>query len=128
MTSVEVPYSIACALPTLMALDISNEVAREVERSGLVDGIAYVSPGGETALVRVSEREHGFFEDLETLLAQLAPVDMAERERLLVMLLGARTEQVPFAEGALCLGQWQRILLVTLDGAACDDWTVTLVG
>jgi len=128
MTSVEVPYSIACALPTLMALDISNEVGREVERSGLADGIAYVSPGGETALVRVSEREDGFFEDLEALLARLAPIDAAERERLLAMLLGARTEQVPFADGALCLGRWQRILLVTLDGAACDDWTVTLVG
>ena len=128
MTSVEIPYSIACALPTLMALDISNEVGREVKRSGLSDGIAYVSPGGETALVRVSEREDGFFEDLEALLARLAPIDMAERERVLAMLLGARTEQVPFADGALCLGRWQRILLVTLDGTACDDWTVTLVG
>src|SRR5436305_6210679 len=101
MTSVEVPYSVACALPTLVALDITNEVGREIKGSGLAGGIAYVSPGAAEALVRVSERESGFFDDLESLLVRLAPIDTIERERLLTMLLGGRTEQVPFAQGSL---------------------------
>jgi thiamine phosphate synthase YjbQ (UPF0047 family) len=128
MTSVEVPYSVACALPTLMALDITNEVRREVAGSPLGDGIAYVSPHGEATLVRVGEREDGFFEDVEAPLSRLAPIDIVDRERLLVALLGPRAEQVPFKDGRLCLGRWQRILFVSLDGSPRDDWTVTLVG
>ena len=44
MTSVEVPYSIASALPSLTVLDITNEVRRELRDSGYDSGIAYVSP------------------------------------------------------------------------------------
>ena len=128
MTSVEIPYSIACALPTLTALDITNDVAHEVGRSDLGHGIAFVSPGGEPALVRVTERESGFFEDVEALLARLVPVDAPERGRLLTMLLGSRTEQVPFVAGRLCLGRWQRILLLSFDAEGRDEWTLTLLG
>ena len=68
MTSVEVPYSIASALPSLTVLDITNEVRRELAGSGRDSGIAYVSPLDDVALVRVQERESGFFCDLEDLL------------------------------------------------------------
>jgi thiamine phosphate synthase YjbQ (UPF0047 family) len=44
------------------------------------------------------------------------------------MLLGPRSEQVPFSDGALCLGQWQRILLFSLDAQHRPDWQLTLVG
>ena len=73
MTSVEVPYSIASALPSLTVLDITNEVRRELRDSGYESGIAYVSPLDEVALVRVQERETGFFTDLEELLTRLVP-------------------------------------------------------
>ena len=56
MTSVEVPYSIASALPSLTVLDITNEVRRELASSGLENGIAYISPLDDVALVRVQER------------------------------------------------------------------------
>ena len=51
MTSVEVPYSIASALPSLTVLDITNEIRRELNTSGQESGIAYVSPLDEVALV-----------------------------------------------------------------------------
>jgi thiamine phosphate synthase YjbQ (UPF0047 family) len=35
---------------------------------------------------------------------------------------------VPFVEGVLCLGQWQRILLFSLDAQHRPDWTLTLLG
>jgi thiamine phosphate synthase YjbQ (UPF0047 family) len=128
MTSVEVPYSIASALPSLTVLDITNEVRRELTASGRESGIAYVLPLDDVALVRVQERESGFFSDLEELLTRLVPQDERERERMLCMLLGPRGEQIPFADGELCLGQWQRILLVDFQPPDEPRWNLTLLG
>jgi thiamine phosphate synthase YjbQ (UPF0047 family) len=127
LTSVEIPISIAAALPNLTVLDITNEVRREIATRG-GSGIAYVSPNGEPALIRVQERETGFFSDLECLLERLIPLEAGERARLVSFLLGPRTEQIPYAQGELCLGQWQRILLVGFEDRCADEWTVTLVG
>ena len=128
MTSVEVPYSIASALPSLTVLDITNDVKHELGDSGYDDGIAYVAPLDEIGLVRVQERESGFFSDLEELLTRLVPPEEPDRERLLCMLLGPRTEQIPFADGELCLGQWQRILLLGFDQPSRPRWQLTLLG
>jgi len=128
MTSVEIPYSIASALPSLTVLDITNEVRRELRESGQVSGIAYVTPLDDVGLVRVQERESGFFCDLEELLTRLVPQDERERERQLCMLLGPRTEQIPFASGDLCLGTWQRILLLGFDRPREPRWQLTLLG
>jgi thiamine phosphate synthase YjbQ (UPF0047 family) len=128
MTSVEVPYSIASALPSLTVLDITNEIRRELNKSDLDSGIAYVSPLDEIALVRVQERESGFFADLEELLTRLVPQDEPDRERLLCMLLGPRSEQIPFVDGVLDLGQWQRILLLGFDRPSEPRWNLTLLG
>ena len=128
MTSVEIPYSIACALPTLAALDITNEIQHELRAAPHVQGIAYVSPEDSPSLVRVCERESGFFEDVEALLARMIPAEVEERERLVCALLGPRTEQIPFRSKRLSLGQWQRVLLVSFEGACRDRWTLTVVG
>jgi len=128
MTSVEIPYSIACALPSLTVVDITNDVGRELRGLGEPDGIAYVSPLSETGIVRVQERETGFFEDLEDLLQRLVPLDVPERERLVRFLVGPRTEQIPFREAQLCLGTWQRVLLLGFDGSSPGGWTLTALG
>jgi thiamine phosphate synthase YjbQ (UPF0047 family) len=128
MTSIEVPYSIAAALPTLSVMDITTDVAQNVARSGCREGIAYISATNALSLVRVQERETGFFEDLECLLERVVPGDAPQRERLVHALLGSRTEQVPFTEGCLCLGQWQRVMLFSLDSEHRHDWSLTLVG
>ena len=127
MTSVEIPLSIAAALPNLTVLDITNDVQREVAASG-GSGIAYVSPNGDPSLIRVQERESGFFCDLECLLERLVPLHAGERERLVSFLLGPRTEQIPFTEGRLQLGTYQRIFLVAFEDQCADDWMVTTVG
>jgi thiamine phosphate synthase YjbQ (UPF0047 family) len=127
MTSVEVPYSIACVLPSLVVIDVTNEIAHEVAGADSPSGIAFVT-AGEGGLIRVNERETGFFADVERLLVRLVPLDVPDRERLLAFLLGAGTEQVPFANGRLALGQWQRILLFGFSDAFAPEWQLTIVG
>ena len=127
MTSVEIPVSIAAALPSLTVLDITNDIKREVASAG-GSGIAFVSPNGDPSLVRVQERETGVFEDLECLLERLVPMEASERARLVSMLLGPRTEQIPYSDGHLTLGQYQRIFLVGFEDNCRDEWMLTLVG
>ena len=128
MTSVEIPSSVAAALPTLAVFDITNEISRDVRKAGLGSGLAYVTPEAEAALIRVTERESGFFCDFEDMLSRLVPLSAESRERLILGLLGARTEQIPFTEGRLALGQWQRVLLFGFNGDPRADYTLTLVG
>jgi thiamine phosphate synthase YjbQ (UPF0047 family) len=126
VTSVQIPVSIAAALPNLTVLDITNEVRREVASNG-GSGIAFVSPNGDPSLIRVQERESGFFTDLECLLERLIPLEAGERTRLVSLLLGPRTEQIPFSDGSLCLGQYQRIFLVAFEDRCSDEWMLTVV-
>ena len=128
MTSVEIPHAVAAALPTLSVFDITNEVSRDVAAGAPSSGIAYVTAAVPTSIVRVSERESGFFCDVEALVERLVPVGKADRERMLLALLGPRTEQIPFEAGRLCLGQWQRVLLFCFDGDTRAGYTLTLLG
>jgi thiamine phosphate synthase YjbQ (UPF0047 family) len=128
MTSIEVPYSIAAALPTLSVMDITNDVSQSVASADCRAGIAYVHPLHSLTIVRVQERETGFFEDLEVLLERIVPSGNPNRERMVASLLSPRSEQVPFADGALCLGRFQRIMLFSLDAEHRTDWSLTLVG
>jgi thiamine phosphate synthase YjbQ (UPF0047 family) len=128
MTSVEIPHSVAAALPTLSVFDITNEISRDVASSRVERGIAYVTAGVPGSLVRVSERESGFFCDIEALFERIVPRSTTSRDRLLLALLGPRTEQIPFDRGRLCLGQWQRVLLFCFDGDTRAEYTLTLLG
>ena len=128
MTSVQIPQSVAAALPTLSVFDITNEVQRDVGAGRPSDGVAYITASVPTSLIRISERESGFFCDVESLLERIVPGSRADRERMLLALLGPRTEQVPFNDGRLCLGYWQRVLLFCLDGDTRAEYTLTLLG
>jgi thiamine phosphate synthase YjbQ (UPF0047 family) len=128
VTSVQIPHSVAAALPTLSVFDITNEVTRDVAAGPPSRGIAYVTAAIPTSVVRVSERESGFFCDVEALVERLVPGARADRKRVLLGLLGPRTEQIPFEANRLCLGQWQRVLLFCFDGSARAEYTLTLLG
>ena len=128
MTSIEVPYSIAAALPTLSVMDITNDVSKSVAQADRMDGIAYISATSSLSLVRVQERETGFFEDLEVLLERIVPGGHPARARLIAALLSPHHEQVPFSDGRLCLGRFQRIMVFSLDAESRAEWSVTLLG
>jgi thiamine phosphate synthase YjbQ (UPF0047 family) len=128
MTSVQIPHSVAAALPTLSVFDITNEVSRDVAAGHASRGIAYVTATAPSSLIRVSERESGFFCDIEALLERIVPRKRQDRERMLLALLGPRTEQIPVESGRLCLGQWQRVLLFCMDGDTRAEYSITLLG
>ena len=128
MTSIEIPVSIAAALPSLAVMDITNDVSRAVAAHPVDHGIAFLHADSSHTIIRVQERETGFFEDLEALLERVVPSSQRRREKLLAFLLGPRSEQIPVLDGALCLGQWQRILLFSLDAQHRPEWTLTLLG
>jgi thiamine phosphate synthase YjbQ (UPF0047 family) len=128
MTSIEVPYSIAAALPTLSVMDITNDIAKSVARSGCQDGIAYIHAVPGASVVRIQERETGIFEDIELMFERLVPGGAPARERVLSALMGPRTEAVPVREGCLCLGTYQRVLLFSLDAEHRVDWNLTVLG
>lgn len=128
MTSIEVPYSIAAALPTLSVMDITNDVSQSVARATCRSGIAYVHPQHSLTVIRVQERETGFFEDLEVLLERIVPSSNPNRVRVIASLLSPRSEQVPFTDGTLALGRFQRIMVFSLDAEQRPDWSLTLLG
>lgn len=128
MTSIEIPYSIAAALPSLAVFDITNDVQNAVASGEQESGLALLSPRRERAFVRVNERESGIFEDFEALLTSLVPCDQSERELLLGLLLGPRSEQIPFASRRLRLGEWQRVFLLSFDGDYDAGWRLTSIG
>ena len=97
--------------------------------SGCSAGIVYVSSSGqEPCCVRIQELEAGFFCDVEASLGRIVPHSLRDRERKLLLLLGGRTEGIPFADGKLSLGTWQRVLLFGFGPRARGDWHVTVLG
>src|SRR5438105_4613244 len=105
-------------------MDITNDVSRELRESRCEDGIAYITSAPGPSLVRINERETGFFEDFECLVERLAPYELGQRERIVQALLGPRTEQVPFRKGTLCLGTFQRVLHFSFGDHRGREWTL----
>jgi secondary thiamine-phosphate synthase enzyme len=126
------------AFPTqepIQFVDITDEVARAVQSTGVQDGIVTIVSRHTTMAVRIQEAEPLLLEDLLGFLKRLAPKNghyqhndfrirthhMHDDEspnghsHCLQFLLGT-SETVPVMEGELLLGQWQRIFLVELDG------------
>jgi secondary thiamine-phosphate synthase enzyme len=113
--------------------DITAEVAELVRRSDVSDGICVVRTTVATCAVRVNECESGFFSDFESLLERLVPLEdrgAVSRGRCISMLLGPSGEVIPVRDGDLCLGAWQRVLLVELDGGPDHPrpWHVAVLG
>jgi len=123
----------------IQLVDITDAVAAVVRQARLTDGLVHVFSRHTTAAVRIQEDEPLLLEDFRRFLARLAPPDaqyghndfrirtqhMHPDERpnghahCLQLLLGS-SESVPVVDGQLCLGAWQRLFLVELDGPRAE--------
>ncbi|HOY62991.1 MAG TPA: secondary thiamine-phosphate synthase enzyme YjbQ [bacterium] len=108
--------------------DITAEVSRAAEESGIKDGIVTVFVPGATGAVTTIEYESGLVKDFAELMERLAPQgkDYAHNARwgdgnghshLRASLLGPSLT-VPLTDGALALGTWQQIVFVDFDTRA----------
>ena len=116
-------------------VDLTQDVATLVRSRGRWDGTACVYSRHTTAAIRIQENEPLLLEDFGRFLARLAPPDAEYAHNdfgrrtshmqpdespnghahCLHLLLGA-SSTIPVLDGALQLGEWQRIFLVELDG------------
>ena len=106
-------------------VDITQQVAGEVQASGLESGIATLFVAGSTCALTTMEFEPGVVYDLQHLLDQLAPPGADYRHNLRWgdgnghahirhALLGPSLT-IPFVEGHLTLGTWQQVVLLDFD-------------
>ncbi|MBI2867919.1 MAG: YjbQ family protein [Chloroflexi bacterium] len=109
-------------------IDITPHVEEAVQASGLRAGTVTVFVAHTTAGITIIEAESGALEDFKAVWDRIAPSGMAYQHNirtnddnahshLRASLLGASLV-VPFADGKLTLGIWQRIILVDFDSRA----------
>jgi len=107
------------------ARDVTPDVAKVLEQSGLAAGVMTVSVVGSTAGVTTIEFEPGAVADLNAIFERLAPRHGAYRHHLQwgddngssharAALLGPSVS-IPFDEGRLLLGTWQQIAVFEFD-------------
>jgi secondary thiamine-phosphate synthase enzyme len=128
-------------------IDITEDVREVLVRSGVRHGFVVVFSRHTTAAVRINEAEPLLLEDMEAMLARIAPPNVYYRHNDLTirtvnltededlnghshcqhLLMGA-SEAIPCADGELLLGTWQRIFLVELDCPREREVIVQAVG
>ncbi len=128
-------------------IDITDDVRAVLRRSGARNGFCAVFSRHTTAAIRINEAEPLLLQDMEAMLARIAPtgvyyrhndlsirtVNLTEDEDLnghahcQHLLLGA-SEAIPCADGDLLLGTWQRIFLIELDCPRRREVVVQVVG
>jgi secondary thiamine-phosphate synthase enzyme len=117
----------------LEIVDITQKVREAVESSRIREGFAVIFTQHTTSGIRINENEEFLMEDMRNFLENLAPSskkykhdDIEKRDcppderinghsHLKALLLGA-SETIPIKNNLLCLGKWQSIFYMDLDG------------
>ncbi len=116
---------------------ITDQVEAIVRRSGVEDGLCFVSPMHITAAIYVNDHESGLIEDISVWLEKLAPrwpgykhhqtgEDNADAH-LKALLLHHETT-LPVTRGVLDLGTWQRVFYAEFDGQRPKRVIVKVLG
>ena len=120
-------------------LDITNQVSARLDESGLRNGMVTVFVKGSTAALTTIEYEPGLLKDFHDALDRLVPKELGyEHEKkwhdgnghshVRASLIGSNLT-IPFSNGRLTLGVWQRIALVELDIRSRNrDLALSIIG
>ena len=118
--------------------DLTHDVQKAVDSSGVNDGIVAVFVPGSTAGITAIEFEPGMIRDLQSFLDRVAPKDASYSHNhggdsnghahLRSAFIGPSLS-VPLVGGRLGLGTWQQIVLVDFDDRPrTREVTVQIVG
>jgi len=118
-------------------VNITREVARIVDASGVTDGFALVSAMHITAAVYVNDAESGLIHDIEEWLKKIAPTDRNYRHHQtgedngyahLWNLTIGHQQIIPITEGELDLGPWEQVYYAEFDGRRRKRVIVKVMG
>ena len=109
-------------------IDITDNIAKEIERSKIKNGNITIFVSGSTAALTTIEYEPGLQKDFPDMLSRIAPDDLDYgheqmwhdgngRSHVKASLVGASLT-IPFENKELLLGTWQQIVLLELDTKA----------
>lgn len=105
-------------------VDITEQVAAAVAKSGLAEGLCNVYVAHATAAIVVNENDDpNVCVDMLDALDRLVPAGIWRHDRvdgnaashIQAAILGPG-ETIPVRDGKLCLGTWQAVMLAELDG------------
>ena len=118
-------------------LNITEEVAAVVRKSGIREGMALVSAMHITAGVYVNDAEDGLIADIDEWLERLAPFKEDYRHHRtgetngdahLKSMLVHHQVMVPVTAGKLDLGPWQQVYYAEFDGRRRKRLVVKVMG
>lgn len=110
-------------------VNITEQVRKVVEESGIRDGIVLVNPMHITASVFINDNESGLLQDFRKLLEELAPMNLDDLEKYKHNLTGednayahlwrtimGRESVIAISNGDLDFGTWEAIFYGEFDG------------
>jgi secondary thiamine-phosphate synthase enzyme len=116
---------------------ITPQVEAAVKKSGVKEGLCFVSPMHITAAIYVNDHESGLLQDIDEWLEKLAPfrADYKHHQtgedngdsHLKAMLLHHETT-LPVTNGRLDLGTWQRVFYAEFDGQRDKRVIIKIIG
>jgi secondary thiamine-phosphate synthase enzyme len=118
-------------------VNITPDVEKILERSGIKEGIVLVSAMHITAAVYVNDAESGLIQDIDDWLEKLAPFDLNYRHHRtgetngdshLKSLLMHHEVIVPVTEAKLDFGPWQQVYYAEFDGQRRKRVIVKVMG
>ena len=119
-------------------VDITDAVQREVEASGVRDGVVLLRSRHTTAALTCTEGDSSIHEDCLELLREQLPLSRRYRHsyegaenavaHLAGMMVFGESTWAPIRDGRLDLGTWQRLFLVELFEARRRTVDVAILG
>jgi secondary thiamine-phosphate synthase enzyme len=118
-------------------INITPDIEKILERSGIKEGIVLVSAMHITAAVYVNDAESGLIQDIDDWLDKLAPFDLNYRHHRtgetngdshLKSLLMHHEVIVPVTEAKLDFGPWQQVYYAEFDGQRRKRVIVKVMG
>jgi len=118
-------------------INITGEVEKALQKSGVKEGMALVSAMHITAGIYVNDAESGLIQDIDEWLQKLAPEGPDYRHHRtgetngdahLKSLLVHHQVIVPITEGKLDLGPWQQVYYAEFDGQRRKRVIIKIMG
>jgi len=123
-------------------LDITGEVQRIVEESGIKNGLVNIWVPHATAAIAVNEHDTDLWEDIINILQKLAPLKgdyrhnakyrwSAGEQNAHAHILNCLIKpgvSIPLENGRMLLGTWQSILFIEMDGSRSRRVHVQIMG